>query len=276
MKVLVIARVAHEINRAYCASLGDTSQPSWDEAPEWQQKSAIAGVEMHLANPDATPEQSHESWLKQKTEEGWVYGEVKDAEKKQHPCCVPYGELPAEQKAKDYLFRAVVHQLKDIPDAEEAVAEYLKANPVQAASSVLAPAIPAQSGCVGVKYIGRRPFWKDTVYHSGVTFSTDQVRALPQALAAKLLRHIDLFEEAEFATAQQDDTGFQIDDGKKIEAAKRERDIEFDVIGQINQMDKKTLADFAMTRFQLKVNTRNTLEQMRKEVSQHVDRFGAV
>lgn len=116
MKVLVIARVAHEINRAYCASLGDTSQPAWEDAPEWQQQSAIAGVEMHLANPDATPEQSHESWLAQKVAAGWVYGEVKDAEKKEHPCCRPYDELPAEQKSKDYLFRSVVHMLKDIPD----------------------------------------------------------------------------------------------------------------------------------------------------------------
>jgi hypothetical protein len=85
MKVLVIAKVAHAINAAFCLSLGDDSQPTWDDAPEWQQKSAIAGVEMHLAKPDATPEQSHESWLAQKVADGWVYGEVKDAEKKTHP-----------------------------------------------------------------------------------------------------------------------------------------------------------------------------------------------
>jgi hypothetical protein len=56
-----IAKIAHEINLAYCAALGDTSQPPWEEAPEWQKASALAGVEMHLANPLATPEQSHES-----------------------------------------------------------------------------------------------------------------------------------------------------------------------------------------------------------------------
>ena len=80
---------------------------------------------MHLANPDATPEQSHESWLEQKIADGWVYGAVKDPDAKTHPCCVPYEELPVEQKAKDYLFRAVVHALKDIPDAEDAVAQAL-------------------------------------------------------------------------------------------------------------------------------------------------------
>jgi hypothetical protein len=109
MKVLVIAKVAHAINAAFCLSLGDESQPTWDDAPEWQQKSAIAGVEMHLANPDATPEQSHESWLAQKVADGWVYGKVKDPEKKEHPCCVPYDQLPKEQQLKDALFRGIVN-----------------------------------------------------------------------------------------------------------------------------------------------------------------------
>lgn len=108
-EVIFIARVAHEVNRAYCAGLGDDSQVPWSQAPEWQVLSAINGVNMLLNNPNATPEMTHESWLKEKLENGWRYGPVKDAEKKEHPCCVPYGELPIEQRIKDYLFRAVVH-----------------------------------------------------------------------------------------------------------------------------------------------------------------------
>lgn len=107
-----IAQVAHEINKAYCESIGDNSQTSWAEAPEWQKGSAIAGVFFHLDNPDAPPSASHESWMKQKTEEGWKYGEVKDAEKKEHPCYVPYDQLPTEQKSKDFLFKQTVHSLK--------------------------------------------------------------------------------------------------------------------------------------------------------------------
>lgn len=105
---LELARLAHEVNRAYCAALGDTSQASWDDAPQWQKDSAIKGVEFHLADPNSKPEDSHNSWLEQKRLDGWKYGEVKDAEKKEHPCFVPYEELPASQKAKDYLFIAVV------------------------------------------------------------------------------------------------------------------------------------------------------------------------
>jgi hypothetical protein len=106
-----IAKVAHEVNRAYCQSMGDMSQPPWEEAPEWQKTSAINGVKHHVANPDTTPEKSHEVWLAEKERTGWKYGPVKDAEKKEHPCFVPYAALTLSDKAKDYIFRAVVKQL---------------------------------------------------------------------------------------------------------------------------------------------------------------------
>lgn len=106
-----IARIAHEVNRAYCSATGDDSQPSWEDAPEWQRASAINGVKFHLSG-EHDPASSHESWLNQKTAEGWVYGLVKNAEKKEHPCMMPYEQLPVEQRVKDYLFRAVVHAFK--------------------------------------------------------------------------------------------------------------------------------------------------------------------
>lgn len=109
-----VARIAHEVNRAYCGALGDFSQLPWDHAPDWQKDSAIKGVLFHIANPRATPEQSHESWLREKVEQGWTYGPVKDADKREHPCCVPYSELPLEQRAKDYIFRGVVRACFEI------------------------------------------------------------------------------------------------------------------------------------------------------------------
>lgn len=111
-----IAQVAHEVNRAYCLSLGDSSQLTWDQAPEWQRNSAVAGVNFHLTNPTAGPDHSHNEWLREKREAGWKYGPVKNPEAKEHPCFVPYEELPTEQKAKDYLFRGVVHALMSIAD----------------------------------------------------------------------------------------------------------------------------------------------------------------
>ncbi len=115
--VELIAKVAHELNKALCESQGDTSQVSWDDAPDWQKKSAINGVKMHLENPDATPEMSHENWLAEKKADGWKYGKVKDADKKEHPCFVPYQQLPESQKAKDYIFRQTIHSLSSMADS---------------------------------------------------------------------------------------------------------------------------------------------------------------
>lgn len=102
------AKAAHEVNRAYCEACGDYSQPEWADAPLWQQHSAISGVEQILRDTSTTPEQSHEGWLKIKAAEGWKYGPVKDPDKKEHPCFVPYAELPAQQRIKDTLFGTVV------------------------------------------------------------------------------------------------------------------------------------------------------------------------
>lgn len=106
-----IAQVAHDVNMAYCQAIGDFSQTDWDNAPQWQKDSAIRGVEFHIRHPEAGPEGSHMSWFDQKAEEGWIYGEVKDPAKKTHPCMVPFYELPKEQQAKDFIFRAIVHAL---------------------------------------------------------------------------------------------------------------------------------------------------------------------
>jgi hypothetical protein len=108
-----IARVTHEVNRAYCTAIGDDSQIPWDEAPDWQKESALAGVAAHLQN-DMTPRASHELWCKHKLADGWSWGITKDEKAKKHPCLVPYDSLPKEQRVKDYLFSAVVHSLKHL------------------------------------------------------------------------------------------------------------------------------------------------------------------
>ena len=108
-----IAKTAHEVNRAYCSAIGDNSQPSWEDAPEWQRASAISGVGFHLENENSKPENSHNNWLKDKEKDGWKYGPVKNPDLKEHPCFVPYEQLPLEQRVKDYLFSAVVRSMAD-------------------------------------------------------------------------------------------------------------------------------------------------------------------
>ena len=111
INIELIAKICHNVNKSYCESHNDFSQLAWEDAPEWQKSSAINGVEFHLTN-DVTPEMSHENWLKQKLEEGWVYGKEKNAELKTHPCIKRYDELPKFQRTKDALFKAVVDSFK--------------------------------------------------------------------------------------------------------------------------------------------------------------------
>ena len=111
MNTTRIAECCHEANRAYCAAFGDWSHPMWADAPDWQKDSIISGVSFHQANPDAGPAASHENWMKQKIADGWTYGLVKDADKKEHPCFMPYDGLPPEQQAKDFIFCAIVKTL---------------------------------------------------------------------------------------------------------------------------------------------------------------------
>jgi hypothetical protein len=106
-----IAKVIHEVNRAYYELLGDLSQPTWDDAPKWQRASTMNGIEFLHKNPAALLDQLHTNWLREKIKDGWKYGPVKNPAKKEHPYMVLYNELPLEQKNKDYLFRAIVRQL---------------------------------------------------------------------------------------------------------------------------------------------------------------------
>lgn len=113
--VLAIAVTIHEANRTWCEMHGDTSQPVWGDAPRWQKESAINGVLFHLENPHVGPEASHNSWWEEKVRTGWVYGDVKDPEAlpPTHPCMVSFIHLPEFQQAKDRMFRAMVHALRN-------------------------------------------------------------------------------------------------------------------------------------------------------------------
>jgi hypothetical protein len=112
LEVIQIAKVCHQANKAWCEVKGDNSQKDWEEAEDWQRQSAITGVVFRLGNPNAGKDAQHNAWMQDKINDGWVYGDVKDAVAKTHPCLVPFEKLPEFQQKKDALFCAIVDSLK--------------------------------------------------------------------------------------------------------------------------------------------------------------------
>ncbi len=256
----LIAKFAHQINRAYCRAIGDDSQPEWESAPKWQKDSAIAGVEMHQRNPDATPEDSHNSWLEQKLAEGWTWGETKDVEAKQHPCVTEYENLPVSQKVKDYLFKAVV----DLCSAIELPASNVKAG-------------TAPVGTIAIRYIGKKDNFSDRLYGTELPFEKGQVRNIPTAIARKMLKHQDVYEQAEAAPIIDDDTA-EILAGVEEEANKLqdERELVADVLMQLGRMDEQGLRQYAETKYGQKLSARMKQETLLARVTEMVEMFGVV
>src|ERR1017187_10557658 len=44
---------------------------------------------------------AHENWAKQRMKEGWHFGRKRNDVKKEHPCLVPYEQLPESEKEYD-------------------------------------------------------------------------------------------------------------------------------------------------------------------------------
>lgn len=44
---------------------------------------------------------AHDVWAAQRLRDGWTYGPVRDDSLRQHPCLVPYEQLPESEKEYD-------------------------------------------------------------------------------------------------------------------------------------------------------------------------------
>lgn len=112
MTIKEIAKVVHNLQSVFCASIGDNTVPSWDEASEEMRNTTIEGVYALLDEPEAGPGRSHENWMQRKIESGWIFGPNKDADKKTHPSLVPFSELSWNDQFKDILFVQTVRELQ--------------------------------------------------------------------------------------------------------------------------------------------------------------------
>lgn len=44
---------------------------------------------------------AHDVWARERMRQGWVFGDTRNDEAKEHPCLIPYEELPESEKEYD-------------------------------------------------------------------------------------------------------------------------------------------------------------------------------
>lgn len=156
-----------------------------------------------------------------------------------------------------------------------------------------------------IEYIGRKPTWKDVLYGTGLTFVSGQVRTVPDTIASRFLRHIDLFRVQEPEQAQKEleqtaasttatnaqqghltdskDTSTQVDDtaalleaAKKVEEEQAQKELEHaGLMDQIRVMSKDELLTLAKDRWNQVIHKNTTLENARERVIQFANQYGA-
>ena len=255
MKNEVIARVCHEVNRAYCQACGDNSILPWDEESEDKRVSIISGVE-YAVSGDRSPEEMHQAWLAGMEQAGWKYGDEKDEEERTHPCMLPYEELPLVQRIKDHLFTAVVQELQNV-----------------APEKVVAP--PAQVGqadgnmvCIG--YIGFREVLNDPLYGTG-RWTKNEAKLVSAEMADKLLKHKDQFELVVMEEGAEPPEVVS-DPDKEEEILDDENEIARDTINQMKR--KAPILDFAKNNFGIDLDKEATVKQLQESTIGLVDQFG--
>jgi hypothetical protein len=100
-----IAKVCHEVNRAYCQALGDNSQPPWKNASALKKSNTLQAVRNYILSISAETEKSRASAEAQEIVESWVNGPEK------YPdlgVTTRLGVLPPELQAREDMFVAVV------------------------------------------------------------------------------------------------------------------------------------------------------------------------
>jgi hypothetical protein len=79
----------------------DTKENSLAYKPEPLDTSGVNLSPEILELTEVLARHSHDVWAQRRLEEGWRYGAHRDDSRKEHPCLVPYQDLPESEKQYD-------------------------------------------------------------------------------------------------------------------------------------------------------------------------------
>lgn len=121
---------------------------------------------------------------------------------------------------------------------------------------------------IPVQYVGRRERYTDGTYGTRIEWVQGQVQMVPADKARLLLRHPDVYVQAEAA----EDTPVASLESKP---EKQDDDQTQELRDAVALMDKDALEQYAKVNFQVDLNKRLGVEKLRTQVIGLIDQYGA-
>ena len=118
-----------------------------------------------------------------------------------------------------------------------------------------------------VKYIGRRATYRDGACGTGLVFAQGETKMVPAEAARKMLRHSAVYVAGEVKGATQALHVVKVDT--------TEEDLLQDLRDTVAYMDKESLETYARTNFKIDLDKRKSILNLRQQVTQLLDQYGA-
>lgn len=121
---------------------------------------------------------------------------------------------------------------------------------------------------VPIKYIGHRPRYRDGAFGSGLEFVQGETRLVDAEVAVKMLRHPSVYERGDAAEAVNAPAV------QPVKSAEDDDDPAQTLRDAISQMNKEALAMYAKSHFNVDLDKREKVGDLRSQVITLFDQYG--
>lgn len=118
---------------------------------------------------------------------------------------------------------------------------------------------------VSIKYIGARAEYTDGTYGTRIHWARGESKMVPEDKARLMLKHPDVYIQGDLDAPTP-----------KLPAEKDPEEDVQDLRDSIANMSKESLLTYAQTHFNMKLDKRQSVENLRTAAIQLVDQFGAL
>lgn len=125
---------------------------------------------------------------------------------------------------------------------------------------------------LAIKFVANRDTYQDSVYSTGA-WDRDEVKLIEPTLAAKMIRHVDVFQRVDIDEAVAK-TAEQVETVVKKTQDKENDDATADLRDQVNRMTRDQAIEYAAVHYQLKIPGNASVDTARAALIQHIDLAG--